>query len=59
MMWLKKIMLVENGADVNYKNSGGMSPLMLAGELACYPIFKYLVEKGGRLMILIILENLF
>jgi len=42
-------LLVEGGADVNYQNSGGWTPLLRASYFSCchVEVIKYLISKGA------------
>jgi ankyrin repeat protein len=41
--------LVEMGADVNWQDNYGISPLMVAGNLGDIPIIQYLIDQGADL----------
>jgi uncharacterized protein len=41
--------LVEMGADVNWQDNYGISPLMVAGNLGDLPIIQYLIDQGADL----------
>ena len=40
---------VERGADVNWQDNYGISPLMVAGNLGDLPIIQYLLDQGADL----------